>query len=680
MKILLAGNPNSGKSTIFNALTGGHARTGNWHGVTVGMQCGRADLCGLRAEICDLPGIYSLRSYSMEENVARSAIEGGEHDLTACVADALTLARALPLIGGALRTAKRAALVVTMADALRKRGGYLHAGGLAARLGIPVICIDARKKSDIARLRTFLANACRAAPLAAGREKPTESLLQGVYAAGTAKESRSERLLYDPRFAFPLFFASMLGVFFLAFGANMPGTLLKSLLERLLSDGAGGALAAAVRRAGAPVAAEFVRSLFSGVGMLLSFLPQIAILYFALFLLEESGVMSALAFMTDGIFARVGLTGRAAFSVFMGFGCTAAAILTTRGLENKQLQKRVILILTYVSCSAKMPVYLAMLSSFFTDSFLALLAIYAAGVLFSLAAALALKAVIRGGEEFVLEIARPQFPCLRLVFKSLLFSLKQFIIKIATVVAAFLVLMWFLLSFTFSLSYVGVGSGESIMAVLCRALRFLFYPMGIRDWQTALAAVSGLVAKESVAGMLALFYGNDLSAAMSAPSAVAFILFVMTCSPCVSAIAAASREVGKKRAAAYAAGQTAFAFLFSYAAYGLLCAGALAAALLSAVLLAAGTVYLAAGYLRHEKIRRARRADASGLHRRKLSAGLFRLFAPSARKGGARQRQKDGGKRHAPRGRRDRVLHDPQRGRAPLLRRRIRRRKRARRR
>ena len=668
MKILLVGNPNSGKSTLFNALTGGHARTGNWHGVTVGMQSRYADLCGLRAEICDLPGIYSLRSYSMEETVSRGAIRGGEYDFVACIADALTLARSLSLIEDVLRITRRAALVVTMSDALQKRGGYLNTDALASRLGIPVISVDARSKKDIVRLRTFLAKA--------SREKPSclsvsadfgAGLLSGIYHAGKARESAFERLLYDPRFALPLFVVIMLAVFFLAFGAHMPGTLLKDGCETLIADRVGGSLALAAERAGAEVAAAFLRSLFSSVGMLLSFLPQIAILYFALYMLEESGIMSALAFMTDGIFARVGLTGRAAFSVCMGFGCTAAAILTTRGLENKQLQKRVILILAYVSCSAKMPVYLAMLSAFFTNSFLALLAIYFTGVLFSLVAAFALKGLIPGGEEFVLEIARPQFPCLRLVLKSLLFSLKQFIIKIATVVMAFLILMWVLLSFSFSFDYVGTGSESSMMAFFCRGLRYLFYPMGITRWQVALAAVSGLIAKESVAGMLSLFYGAELSSAMSVPSAVAFILFIMTCSPCVSAIAATAREVGWKRAAVYAAAQTLSAFLISYTAYALLRAGALAATVLSVLLLAAGLIRILIGFIRHEKIHCAERADTQRFHRRKLSAGIVCFFSPSARKRSAGKRCKDRRKCTLACGRRGDVFHDAKGGEPPVL-------------
>lgn len=690
VRLILVGNPNCGKSTLFNALTGAHAETGNWHGVTVGAAARRADLNGVPAEICDLPGVYSLRPYSMEEKAACRAIEAGDYDLAVCVADALTLPRSLALVRDLARCGRPAVLVVTMLDLLEGRGGRLNAAGLSARLGIPVLAVSAHKRADIARLRAFLRKeAERAARVGASehaaaapsvgvssgkaaavhrvgvREGGTsgvganrgggcaarlggeEALGEDVYRPGGKRSALADRLFYDPRFALPLFAACLLAVFFLAFAEGMPGMLCKGALEGLLADGVGGRLVSLAEGAGAPVAADFLRSFFGSVGMVLSFLPQIVLLELALALLEESGLLSAVAFLTDGIFRRAGLTGRAAFSLLMGFGCTAAAVLTTRGLENKPLQRRVVAILGYISCGAKMPVYLTVAAAFFPHPFLAVVALYAAGLLLAFAAALLLRRLIPGEEEFVLEMAHPQRPRLRPVLRSLLFSAKQFIIKVATVVTAFLAALWVLLSFTFTFRYVGAGSGESMLALGCRAFSFLFYPMGVTQWQVALAALAGIVAKESVAGTLALFYGEDLSAAFTPASAVAFLTFILTCSPCVSAVAAAAREVGVRRALGMAAAQTGVAFGMSYLVYGLLCAGALAASLLAAALPA---LLFCLHKRDHEKICRPKKPKAERVHRRDVRAGLLRPRPPSARAGDPRQRRAHGQRRPARRG------------------------------
>ncbi|MDE7158039.1 MAG: hypothetical protein K2N74_00530, partial [Clostridiales bacterium] len=251
----------------------------------------------------------------------------------------------------------------------------------------------------------------------------------------------------------------------------------------------------------------------------------------------------------------------------MGFGCTAAAILTTRGLDDKKIQRRVILCLPYISCSAKLPVFLALSASFFTNPFLAVVLLYALGIGLSFVAALLMKE--KKAPAFVLELAPLQIPNPVFVLKSLLFQIKQFIIKVATVILAFFLLSWILSSFNFAFRPCAVE--ESMLAFFCGGLKYLFAPLGMGDWRIAYAALSGLVAKENVAGALAMFYG---AFPFSAASAFSFATFILACSPCVSAIAASAREVGWKRALLYALIQTGSALLLSYAMYFALLGGA----------------------------------------------------------------------------------------------------------
>lgn len=204
--------------------------------------------------------------------------------------------------------------------------------------------------------------------------------------------------------------------------------------------------------------------------------------------------MSVLAFMTDGLFARIGLSGRAAFSVLLGYGCTAAAVSSTRALENRSVQRRAVAALFFVPCSAKLPVYLTLLSSVFENTFLGAVLLYVLGTGMGLLLAAFLR---REDGDFVMELTEICLPDFLSVCKKLIFRVKQFIIKVSATVLVFTVAVWFLSSFSFSGP---APAEESFLAKLCGVLRYAFYPMGIDDWRAAFAAVSGLVAKENIAG------------------------------------------------------------------------------------------------------------------------------------------------------------------------------------
>lgn len=592
-EILLVGNPNAGKSTLFNLLTGGHAKVGNWHGVTVGALEREADLCGKRFRVCDLPGIYSLNGMSMEEKSACEYVGKRREAVLLFVAECATLPRALPLFAALSEGKRRSALVLTKRRQFERAGGKLDLAALERGLGVPVISAEGLKKRE---LRAAVA---QAAELPAKRSD--FRLASGSYRPQREGLSRADRLLTNGFFCIPFFFALILLAFYLTFAPGMCGDFLKSAVEEFF----GGFLSGYAQKIPSPVLRGFVADgLLKSLGGVLCFLPQIAMLFLFLILMEESGFLSRLAMLTDGVFSKIGLSGRAMFSLLMGFGCTAAAILTTRGLDDKRVQKRVILCLPYISCSAKLPVFLTLAGSFFKNPFYAVTLLYVLGVALSFLAALFLKG--KETQPFVMELAPLQIPRPIFVAKSLFFQIKQFIIKLATVILAFFLASWILSSFDFSFTYCGVE--ESMLARICGGLRFLFAPIGMNDWKIAYAAISGLIAKENVAGALALFYGGF---PYSAASAFAFAVFMLTCSPCVSAITASAREVGWKRALLYAAVQTGSALLLSYVVYFAVCGGA--------VYLAIALVPLAAFFLlgknKVEKIRGKRGVPARKVHR-----------------------------------------------------------------
>ena len=597
-KLLLLGNPNAGKSTLFNALTGGHARVGNWHGVTVSALEGEALLSGNRVRVADLPGVYCADGLSMEERAACAYLNEHPEGVVCLVSECAALPRSLALLS-ALAKGRRAILVLTKKRQFVRQGGRLEERELERVLGIPVVSAEGVPPRE---LRERVGEALLRAGLMRGASEEGRSLPKEVYMRARMRLTKFDRFLLHPAAACAVFALLLAAAFFLTFSPVGPGGLLKGLIEALIIQ----IKEAFQTHIPSPVLCSFVgEGLVGSVGGVLCFLPQIGMLFLFLTLLEESGLLSRLAFFTDGTLSRAGLSGRAVFSLLMGFGCTAAAILSTRGLDDKRMQRRVIWCLPYLSCSAKLPVYLTLASSFFQDQFLAALLLYVLGAGLSFAVLLFL-----GGEKgapFVLEFAPLRLPEAKTVAKALCFQLKQFIIKLGTVILAFFIASWLLSSFDFAFRFVPVE--ESMLAHLCGGLKWLFAPVGMEDWRIAYAALSGLVAKENVAASLELFFP---AFPYGARSAFALAVFVLASSPCVSAVAAAAREVGIKLALLYAVAETAGALLLCYLVYFLTGLGA------SAVLplIAAVILIFAFGRTFRAGIHRKRGNFAQKLHRR----------------------------------------------------------------
>lgn len=537
MNVVLAGNPNAGKTTLFNALTGSNLRTGNFHGVTTSPARKKVG----DITYSDVPGMYSFNPYSMEEQSAIDEISSA--DVTVNVVDALTLENSLNLTRRIIEGNPKTVVYLTKIAALKRRGGRVDTEKLSAYLGVPVYDCPPKKFKKIIEGREYL------------KAVKQNIALSEAYSAGNLKISRADKLLYNRFFALFVFVVSIIFMFFLAFHPSMPGAYFKGLLENLLCDRLCGAICANMRN---PALISLLQEgIFGGAGSVISFLPQLAVLYLFLTLLDESGVMSALAFATDGLFEKTRLSGRAAFSLVSGFGCTAAAILTTRGYSTEDAQKRTIAVLPFIPCGAKLPVFLTFLSPLFNNPFPAVCVLYFAGI----AIALIASAIIKGGGEGMLSEVTPViFPSPKAVLFKLFFHLKGFIIKVAGVVTLFCVANWFLSHFSFTFEY--VQPNESMLASFARIIAPLFYPMGIKDWRLAYAALCGFIAKENVAATVLMLIPEGLSLPL-APS-LAMCAFILLCPACVSAISASVKEAGVKFTLKCIAVQLILAFTAAY--------------------------------------------------------------------------------------------------------------------
>lgn len=539
MKVVLAGCPNAGKTTLFNALTNSRLSTGNWHGVTT-----RAHLKKVGGiTYADVPGMYSFNGFTMEEGSAAEEVRSA--DAVVCVTDSLTLESSLSLTKKLIAMNGRAAVYVTKLKQLKRRGGRLDAQKLSAILGVPVF-------TTVKELKDYI-NSGSLNSLCAreGQNIP----LNEAYNGGNSSLTRVEKLIYNRFFAPAIFLLSIVAMFFLAFFQGMPGDLLKGLCEELISDKLGGAVGALLPEG--KLQSLICDGIIGGAGGVLSFIPQLAILYLFLTLLDESGIMSALSFVTDGIFGKVNLSGRAIFSLISGFGCTAAAILTTRGLTSKKSQRRTVASLAYIPCGAKMPVFLTFLSPLFSNPFPVICAFYFAGMALCLAVC---KLAGGGGEELLSEVAPVALPSPAAVLKKLSFYLKGFIIKVATSVMLFCIISWTLSNFTFTLAPCDIE--DSMLANISRALLPLFKPMGFGDWRLAYAMLSGFAAKENIAATIAMLMPQG--AGLSLASALAASTFLLLCPACISAFSASCKEVGFKFSALCLLSQLAVAFVGAY--------------------------------------------------------------------------------------------------------------------
>jgi ferrous iron transport protein B len=612
MVIALVGNPNCGKSVIFNALTGARQPVGNWPGVTVEHVSARARVDSIDVTVVDLPGTYSLAPGPPDETVTRQFILDSRAEAIINVVDATNLERNLYLTLQLIQTRVPMVVALNMMDEAADSGLDIDVEGLSKALGVPVVptvgvtgkgldallnaAVDARQTMSVAATRQPAAapppswdEADPSGEVAARLYDAAASIVSSVVrrrhaATGVAAgandrnadaagpdngdgplsrtlSQRIDAIALSPVLAFPLFLAVIAAMFGLTFTIGGPLSDLAARAMGVLH----GVIEAGLEAARTPelIRAFVLDGVLAGVGAVLEFAPPVFALFLSISLLEDTGYMARAALISDRIMTALGLSGRAMIPMILGFGCNVSGILATRTLDNRRERLVSILINPFISCSARLPVYVLFATALFPKHrWLVVFSLYVLGVAIAAAAAKALSLWLLARERragvsseadsasaFVMELPPYRKPSGVTVLKNTWRRGQDFLSKAGSVIAMGVVAMWVLTN----LPPGSDGGPGSLMGMIGSVIAPVFRPAGFGTWQASSALVFGVFAKEMIAGSLGVLYGageTGLAAALSAhftPAAgYAFLVMSMAYVPCVATMAAIRRETGSR--------------------------------------------------------------------------------------------------------------------------------------
>ena len=556
-RLALAGNPNSGKTTLFNALTGLRAQTANYPGTTVERRTGRFNGC----EVIDLPGIYDLKAMSEEERIAVDVI-ASKPDAAIVVADAMNLSRSLFLVSQILEMNVPVVVALNMMDLAEAAGLKIDAGKLAQELGCEVIPIVARSGRGLDELRRAIASPTPAKPMTTCgacsdcRFKTRYAWTDAIAGRCTQHSGqpihqwteRLDRVLTHPVIGVLAFFSVMLGVFFLIFQiAHIPMDLIDGLFS-----GVGSWIARHLPES--DFRELLVKGVIGGMGGMLVFLPQICILFFCLSLLEDTGYLARAAFVMDSLMRRIGLPGKAFVPLLSAHACAIPAIMATRVIEDKRDRLMTILVLPLISCSARIPVYSMLAALLFShDAWRASLVFtgaYILGLLAALVASIAIKRTILKGETrpLVLELPSYKMPSLRTAVLMTFDRAGAFIKSAGTIILLISIALWALATYPKCPPPVGAVAlqeqaakltGEPAAQMQAQADRLINHnalansaaghigrwiepaikPLGF-DWQIGIGIISSFAAREVIVSTLAVIYGVGEDVAKEHPDSL----------------------------------------------------------------------------------------------------------------------------------------------------------------
>ncbi|HUI07059.1 MAG TPA: ferrous iron transporter B [Verrucomicrobiae bacterium] len=556
--LVLAGNPNAGKTTLFNALTGLRAKTANFPGTTIECRIGRAHIGGQPVTVVDLPGLYSLDSSSPEEQVAAQAVRGrlSDHsraDAVLLIVDATNLERNLFLVSQILELQVPTVVALNMMDMAEEHGLQIDPAKLQLELGCPVIPISARYGTgldmlhrEIARLAASVAEpvgfvppkpactGCSGCPFQARYAWTEDVSSRCVAHAHETRGRRTEKIdqvLTHPVIGVAAFFAVMFGIFFLIFQvAKIPMNLIDGFFAYV-------ATFAAQHLPEGLWSSLLVNGVIRGVGGILVFLPQIGILFFLLSLIEDTGYFARAAFVMDRLMRRIGLPGKAFVPLLSAHACALPAIMSTRVIEDRRDRLVTILVAPLMTCSARIPVYTMLIALLFARSpikaSLTFTGAYAVGVAAALTMAWVFRHTILPGESkpLVLELPHYRLPSLRTATLQMLDRAAVFIRSAGTVILCISVGLWFLASFPRIKAPSPTASPatkveaardqleHSIAGRLGHSLEPVLRPLGF-DWQIGIGVITSFAAREVIVSTLAVVYGVGSDVAEEHPDSL----------------------------------------------------------------------------------------------------------------------------------------------------------------